>query len=367
VDAEGWIRLAATPGLDEEGLAWVLERFATGAELLRQPGRAGTPLAALGGGLEEARVEEALRWLDHDHRHLVHRQHPAWPQLLRDVADAPLALFTEGDPELLGYPLLAVVGSRHPTPAGVENATAFAGHLASRGIGICSGLASGVDAAAHRGALAAAGITVAVLGCGPDRVYPAENRDLFRSVAESGVIVSEYPPGTPPRREHFPRRNRLISGLSLGTLVVEAARRSGSLITARLAGEQGREIFAIPGSIHNPMARGCHRLIREGAVLVETADDILRELGPLAAAAAEGHGGDPLTTPETAPPGESGLDPEYAELLDAFGYEPVTADILARRTGLTAAEVSSMLLILELQGHVGSAPGGRYTRVNTGT
>jgi DNA processing protein len=355
------------PGLDDEGLAWILERFATGRELLRQSGRAGTPLAALGAALDERRMDEALGWLDHGRRQLVHRAHPAWPALLKDVADAPLALFTEGDPTLLGYPLLAIVGSRHPTPAGIENAAAFAGHLAGRGIGICSGLASGIDAAAHQGALGAAGVTVAVLGCGPDQVYPAENRELFRSIAASGLLVSEYPPGTPPRRENFPRRNRLISGLSLGTLVVEAARRSGSLITARLAGEQGREVFAIPGSIHNPMARGCHRLIREGAVLVETADDILRELGPLAAAAAEGPGDGPENAAETGPSVESGLDPEYAKLLEAFGFEAVTADILARRTGLTAAEVSSMLLILELQGHVGSAPGGRYTRVNTGT
>ncbi len=365
MDVEGWLLLAAVPGLDDRELAWILERFDSGRALRSAPRAPGTPLARLGAAPDSPPPDDTLRWLDHPHRHLVHREHPAWPPLLNDLADAPLALFAEGDPDLLGFPLLAVVGSRHPTPAGVENATAFAGHLAGRGIGICSGLASGIDAAAHRGALAAGGATVAVLGCGPDQVYPRENSDLFRAVAESGVMVSEYPPGTPPRRGHFPRRNRLISGLSLGTLVVEAARRSGSLITARLAGEQGREVFAIPGSIHNPMARGCHRLIREGAVLVETADDILSELGPMAAAAAAT--GARAGAAETPPAGQPALDPEYVKLLEAFGFEAVTADILARRTGLTAAEVSSMLLILELQGHVGSAPGGRYTRVNTGT
>ncbi len=364
MDTEGWIRLAATPGLDLEKLDWALERFDRSAALIAEARRPGSPLARLGTGIGDTRVAEALAWLDHDGRHLIHRRHPSWPVLLEDLSDPPVALFAEGDPELLGFPLLAVVGSRHPTPAGLENAEAFCRHLASWGLGVCSGLASGIDTAAHRGALAAGGATVAVLGCGPDQVYPAENSDLFRAIASDGVLITEYAPGTPPRREHFPRRNRLISGLSLGTLVVEAARRSGSLITARLAGEQGREVFAIPGSIHNPMARGCHRLIRDGAVLVETADDILRELGPLVAAAADpadAEAPNPMATKEKI------ADPEYARLLDAFGFEPVTADSLARRTGLTAAEVSSMLLILELQGHVGSAPGGLYTRLNTGT
>ena len=364
MDAEGWIRLAATPGLDARLLGWALERFDRSATLTAEASRSGSPLARLGTALDDSRIAESLAWLEHDRRHLIHRQHPAWPALLGDLPDPPVALFAEGDPDLLGFPLLAVVGSRHATPAGLENADAFCRHLAAWGLGICSGLASGIDTAAHRGALAAGGATVAVLGCGPDRIYPEENHDLFRAIASEGVLVTEYAPGTPPRREHFPRRNRLISGLSLGTLVVEAAQRSGSLITARLAGEQGREVFAIPGSIHNPMARGCHRLIRDGAVLVEAADDILRELGPLARAASDPV---PNAAPNTMAQKEKVLDPEYARLLDAFGFEPSTVDLLARRTGLTAAEVSSMLLILELQGHVGSAPGGLYTRLNTGT
>ncbi|MGA7802212.1 MAG: DNA-processing protein DprA, partial [Gammaproteobacteria bacterium] len=213
----------------------------------------------------------------------------------------------------------------------------------------------GVDGAAHRGALAAGASTVAVLGTGPDRVYPASHRELAHEVASHGALVSEFCPGTPPRPDHFPRRNRLISGLSLGTLVVEAALRSGSLTTARHALEQGREVFAIPGSIHNPLARGCHALIRQGAKLVETAADVLEELGSLAAV--EG-------TPGAAPvPPETGsLTEDYTQLLDLMGYDPISVDHLVECSGLTAEAISSMLLILELRGYVTCGPGGRYAR-----
>jgi DNA processing protein len=230
--------------------------------------------------------------------------------------------------------------------------------LAGAGLGITSGLALGVDAEAHRGALLGQGFTIAVMGTGPDRIYPSAHRDLAHAIAERGALVSELPPGTLALAEHFPRRNRIISGLALGTLVVEASLHSGSLITARLAVEQGREVFAIPGSIHNTMAKGCHSLIRQGAKLVETAADILEELGPLAVAAATAA----VPAPPPALPPE--LDDDYRSLLEQLGQEPVSVDGLVERCGLTAEVVSSMLLILELQGLVAATPGGLYSRLN---
>ena len=266
-------------------------------------------------------------------------------------------LFGHGDPGLLCSPQLAIVGSRNPSVSGRQTAGEFAAHLAAVGITISSGLASGIDGAAHLGALRADGFTLAVAATGLDRVYPADHRDLAHRIAEQGVLVSEFPPGTPPRRDHFPRRNRIIAGLALGTLVVEAAVRSGSLITARLAAEQGREVFAIPGSIHNPLARGCHRLIRQGAKLVETAQDVLEELAPLlgtrSSAASLSDDEPPQLRLQT-------LDPEYRQLLASLGHDPLPADQLIERSGLTAEAVSSMLLLLELEGYVSSAPGGRY-------
>jgi DNA processing protein len=250
-----------------------------------------------------------------------------------------------------------MVGARNPTTLGRETATRFAEHLAHGGLVITSGLALGIDAASHRGALAAHGETVAVLGNGPDEVYPSEHAALARSIVESGLLVSEFPPGTPPRPQNFPRRNRIISGLSLGTLVVEAAVQSGSLITARLAAEQGREVFAIPGSIHSPLSKGCHRLIREGAKLVETAADVLAELQIPAPAEA------PLPEPADAQGVFTTLlDKDYEILLDALGFEPARVDTLVARTGLTADVVASMLLILELEGRVGQQPGGIFCR-----
>ncbi len=223
---------------------------------------------------------------------------------------------------------------------------------------VTSGLAFGIDAAAHQGALASGGQTVAVMGTGLDRVYPAKHRDLAHAIAERGALVSEFPIGTPVVAGNFPQRNRLISGLALGVLVVEAAAQSGSLITARLANEQGREVFAIPGSIHNPLAKGCHTLIRQGAKLVETAADILEELGSLAAAGAT----DPVTAPAPAP-ASAMLDDDYRQLLAAIGAEPASIDGLVERCGLTAEVVSSMLLIMELEGYVAAIPGGLYCRL----
>ena len=281
---------------------------------------------------------------------------PGYPPLLACIPDPPPVLFVEGNRSCLALPMVAVVGSRNATRPGLDTARSFARALARAGLAVVSGLAAGVDAAAHRGALAAPGITLAVAASGLDRVYPREHAALAAEIAATGALLSEFVPGTPPLREHFPRRNRIISGLTLGVLVVEAAVRSGSLITARLAGEQGREVFAIPGSIHNPMARGCHRLIRQGAKLVETVDDLLEELGRPAAAQAPS----PVTG---SPPGElADLDDDYVTVLDAMGYEVATVDTLVQRTGLTPQALSSMLLNLELRGIVDPVPGSGYVR-----
>ena len=279
------------------------------------------------------------------------------PDLLRQIPDPPTLLYAVGNMDALHLPTLAVVGSRNPTRGGIQNAYEFSNHLARSGFCIVSGLAQGIDTAAHQGALDAGAKTVAFLGHGIDRVYPAENRELAHRIAEEGVLCSEYPLGSPPRREHFPQRNRLISGLSLGTLVVEAARRSGSLISARLAAEQGREIFAIPGSIHNPLSRGCHQLIKQGAKLVECAEDIVSELGPLAAHLVQS-AGIPTPGPATAAP----HDADYESLLATLSYDPASADQLAEDSGLTIDQVSSMLLILELEGKIQVQAGGRYSR-----
>lgn len=286
---------------------------------------------------------------------------PDYPPLLKQISDPPYALFARGDLFLIGAPQLAMVGSRNPSVEGRRNAEEFAEYLAKCGLVITSGMALGIDAASHRGAMKG-GKTVAVWGTGLDRAYPPRNRELAEEIlASGGLILSEFPPGTPPLPTHFPRRNRIISGLSVGTLVVEAAKQSGSLITARLASEQGREVFAIPGSIHNPMARGCHRLLRDGAKLVESAADILEELGPLLGLEpAPMLGAQASTASSEAAP----EDPEYKLLLNSLDYAPTSVDALVERTGLTPDVVSSMLLMLELQGHVEASPGGRYSRVN---
>lgn len=291
---------------------------------------------------------------------LVTLTDPAYPPLLKQIPDPPIALFARGDVSLLAQPQLAMVGSRNPSVEGRRNAEEFAAYLAQCGLVITSGMALGIDAASHKGALKK-GQTVAVWGTGLDKAYPPRNRELAEEIAAKGLVVTEFPPGTPPLPTHFPRRNRIISGLSVGTLVVEAARQSGSLITARLASEQGREVFAIPGSIHNPMAKGCHRLLRDGAKLVESAADILEELSPLLGLeAAPQPGAQPAPGAESAAP----EDPEYKLLLNSLDFAPTSVDALVERTGLTPDVVSSMLLMLELQGHVEASPGGRYSRVN---
>ena len=308
-------------------------------------------------------VEADMAWLEQPGNYLLKISDPDYPALLRELADPPSALFLHGDPDLLTLPQIAIVGSRNASAGGQRNATDFAAFLAASGLVVSSGLATGIDAAAHSGALHAQGLTLAVAGTGPDRVYPARNRSLAHAIAVDGLLVSEFPTGTPPLPGNFPRRNRILAGLSLGVLVVEAALKSGSLITARQAADTGREVFALPGSIHNPLARGCHALIRQGAKLVETGEHILEELAPLL------QGAKRQTTLETVsmPAADRPImDPVHQKLLDAMGFDPVTTDRLVELTGLSAAEVSSVLLLLELEGHVSSGMGGQFTRLGKG-
>ena len=303
--------------------------------------------------------DKEKQWLEKTENRIIESDSDDFPKLLRTIPGPPALLYIVGNAEALHMPALSIVGSRNPSRGGKENAYEFAKHLGRSGFCIVSGLAQGIDTAAHEGALAAGAMTVAFLGHGIDRVYPSVNRDLAHRISQNGTLVSEYPLGSPPRREHFPQRNRLISGLSLGTLVVEAARRSGSLITARLAGEQGREVFAIPGSIHNPLSRGCHQLIKQGAKLVENADDIVSELGSLA-----GHLMQNDTNQEKQESENIEHDADYEILLNSLSYDPTSADELAENSGLTIDQVSSMLLILELEEKIEALTGGKYSLRN---
>ena len=297
--------------------------------------------------------KEDLRWLKQEGHTLVGWGDARYPQRLAEIKDAPLLLFVAGDVELLNTPQLTIVGTRCPTPGGLENARRLAGSLARSGFTIVSGLASGIDTAAHEAALDADAPTIAVIGTGPDIIYPAKNKALAHRIVGHGAVASEFSCGTPPHAANFPRRNRVMSGLSLGVVVVEAAEKSGTMITARCAGEQGREVFAVPGSIRNPVARGCHRLIQQGAKLVQSAEDVLIEIVPQAGLIPP-----PATDGEISgevPSGDisGGLDAEHHRLLECMGYdEPLNVDTLVKRSELTAAEVSSMLLIMELDGHV---------------
>lgn len=362
-ELSAWLTLARAPGLFAATLTSLLARFESAATLVSSS-RAALQAAGAGPALIDylQRVtppDIEHRWLDHDRHHFIACTNAEYPQLLRELPDAPLGLFVRGDPALLTMPQLAMVGSRNPTPGGRDNARSFAAHLGECGVTVTSGLALGIDTASHAGALHTSGRTIAVCGTGLDVNYPRSNAPLAEAIAEHGALVSEFPLGSPPLKAHFPRRNRIIGGLSLGTLVVEAALQSGSLITARLAADAGREVFAIPGSIHNPLARGCHALIRQGAKLVETADDIFAELHSLTGTLRR------ITSSkasDTAGNSASVLDNEYKILLDALGFEPAGVDLLVVRTGLRADEVASMLLILELEGHIESYPGGLYVR-----
>ena len=300
-------------------------------------------------------VEKDLLWLEGENNHICIIGDENYPTLLRQIPDPPLLLYILGNPKVLGFQQIAIVGSRTPTPMGKETAYEFSQYLASIGIVVTSGLALGIDAAAHRGTLAVGGMSIAVMGTGLDRVYPARNRDLAHEISETGALVSEFALGTSPKPGHFPRRNRIISGLSRGVLVVEAALKSGSLITAHQALEQGREVFAVPGSIHNPLAKGCNALIRQGAKLVETAQDILEEIPEFIAEISTEPALDHAVELDE-------LDSEYQNVLDNVGFEPTSVDIVIARSGLTAEAVCSMLLVLELQGFISLMSGGQYCR-----
>ena len=329
----------------------------------RSPAVPGAPVPD---GRRVARDLECLRALG---AHVVGRGDPEMPPRLEAIPDPPAVLFVRGDPGVLSAPQIAVVGSRRATPAGARIARRLAGELAARGLVVTSGLAQGVDAEAHRGALEAGGRTVAVLGSSLDRIYPAGHCSLAERIAGQGALVSEFPFGTRPVPWNFPWRNRIISGLSLGVLVVEAADRSGSLITARLAADQGREVFAVPGSILNPLAAGCHRLLRDGAKLVERMEDVLEELpaGELAAlpsgASATFRDGEAAPAPAPAPEAAPAPGPDEAAVLDRLDYEPASVETIARRAGLTPEQVYPILLILEIGGSVRMDPAGRYMRV----
>jgi DNA processing protein len=381
-----WLRLAFTPGIGNDAARRLLAAFGLPPVIFGQSAAALRQVvsAAQAGALAKppedlaARVQAALDWLaaaDADQgRALVTLGDPRYPAGLLNIEDPPPMLYVLGQARLLdsdGWPAqaLAMVGSRNPTPQGAQNARQFARALAESGLCIVSGLALGVDGAAHEGALAAIDerqpatrlATLAVVGTGLDRVYPRQHRVLAHRIAAQGLIVSEFPLGAPPLPGNFPKRNRLIAGLARGVLVVEAAPQSGSLITARLASEQGKEVFAIPGSIHSPQSRGCHALIRQGAKLVETAEDVREELRwPAAAAGKAPIDAAPAGQPDA--PGDAG----EAALLQALGADPVGLDALQARTGLDTATLQARLLALELDGRLGRLPGGLFQRLARG-
>ncbi len=301
-------------------------------------------------------VEADLQWSEKNHCHLISLVDNKYSTLLREIHTAPLVLYVQGDVEILNQPQLAIVGSRNPTSVGVETAMQFAACLAKSGLIITSGLAGGIDAASHRGALRANSKTIAVCGTGLNHVYPVSHRKLAQEIISHGALISEFPPDTLPLAKNFPQRNRIISGLSLGILVVEAALKSGSLITARTAIEQGRDVFALPGSIHSPLKRGCHHLIRQGAKLVETAADILEELGSLYTALTQ------YNEPVSSAPNQKDLSQEHWKLLQQIDDDATSLDVISARSGLTTSKVSSMLLDLELAECVQIVPGG-YRRI----
>ena len=355
-EPHAWLTLELVPGLGGEGIRKLLARFGAPSEILRQSATALSEIVSptvarvIAAPPVPEKLEACLTWLEADSNHLLTLADDDYPCQLLEIADPPPLLYLKGRRELLRQPGFAVVGSRNATPSGLQNAEAFARSLSEAGFTIISGMALGIDAAAHRGGLAAKGASIAVVGTGLDLVYPARNKALAHQLAENGLIISEFALGTPALAQNFPRRNRIISGLARGVLVVEAALASGSLITARQAGEQGREVFAIPGSIHSPFSKGCHQLIKQGAKLVEDANDILVEL----------HWGN--VAPSTAAR-FNGEEVEGDPLLSAMGYDPVTVDILLQRVKLPADQLISRLTELELDGVIATMPGGKYQRL----
>ncbi len=352
-EAALWIGLSLIPGLGGQGIRELLGRFGTPEQIYatsRTDLRNVVPekiASRIQDGPDSTAIASTLAWLEAPDNHLVTLADPDYPKALLEIPDPPPMLYAKGRLALLNVPTLAIIGSRNATPQGEKTAEDFAQALSDAGYCIVSGLALGIDGAAHRGALKGRASTIAAVGTGLDIVYPARHRELAHEIAEHGVMISEFPIGTPSMAQNFPRRNRIISGLSRGCLVVEANLQSGSLITARLAAEQGREVFAIPGSIHSPVAKGCHLLIKQGAKLVDSIHDILDELG-----------GTPIATAEPGSTGEA-----HDPLLQHMGYDPVGIDTLAERSGLTGETLSAMLMLLELEGKVANLPGGRYQRI----
>ena len=360
---KAWLALSMTSGLGGEGARRLLKEFgspdavfAASARSLKSVVKAEVA-AEISRGIVDSLLSPALAWLEDGNNRVITLADGDYPQSLLNTADPPMLLYVKGRLDLLNRPALAIVGSRNATPQGINNAEAFAQTLSRAGLCIISGMAHGIDAAAHRGALRGQGGywggSVAVVGTGLDKIYPSANRDLAHLLAQQGALISEFPLGTPPLAANFPRRNRIISGMSAGCLVVEASLQSGSLITARLALEQGRDVFAIPGSIHAPQSKGCHALLKQGAKLVENAQDILEELGGLISPAAR----------DTAMQGTDTQGVNSA-LLGHLGFDPVDLDTLGKRSGLTIAELSAMLLVLELEGRISALPGGLYQRIH---
>lgn len=347
-----WLRLYTVPGLGLESQRRLLKAFGSPSAIFDQSvtdlARYVKPAIArsIVAEVDFKLLDTVSAWLDDPLNHVITIADEGYPTSLLNIPDPPILLFVKGRLDLLNAPALAIVGSRNASAQGMRNAEAFARTASDSGLCIVSGMAQGIDTAAHIGGLQGQGSSVAVVGTGLDKVYPASNRDLAHALAQAGAIVSEFPLGTPPLAANFPRRNRIISGLGAGCLVVEASMQSGSLITARLAAEQGKDVFAIPGSIHSPHAKGCHALIKQGAKLVESINDILEELGRGLL--------DVSTTKASA---------QDHPLFVHLGYEPVDSETLAQRSGLTMSELSAILLQLELDGHVVNLPGGLYQRI----
>ncbi len=361
MDDAAWLALCRISGLGPIRQKALLDRFSsaaacfqTGSGMLQDLGLSSKQIQDLQKAPEDLLSVADQRWLASPDTDICRWTDSDYPPLLRHIPDPPPLLFIRGQRACLSQPMLAIVGSRSATTTGVVTAEAFARSLGEAGLIISSGLALGIDAAAHRGALVSG--TVAVLGTGADQIYPRANLQLAHQIVTHGLLISEQAPETGPRSGLFPRRNRIISGLSLGVLIVEAAENSGSLITARLAMEQGREVFAVPGSIHSPLSRGPHRLIRDGAKLVESAEDILSELGPLYGALRNAR---PITGPADWTP----ADPRQAKVWAAMDFDPLAPEEIASRSGLTLGELSAILLDMELSGYLAASPGGRFCRL----
>lgn len=356
-DTELWVALSLIPGLGNASFRKLLAAFGQPQQIFSTPYSAlcqvvKSPIARdISHGFDPSIVSSTQAWLVHPDNHVITLADADYPSALFHIPDPPAIFYLKGRRDLLNRPSLSIVGSRNATPQGLKNAESFAQSLSDNGYCIVSGLASGIDAAAHRGGLNGISASLAVVGTGLDIVYPARNRALAHALAENGALISEYPLGTPAIASNFPKRNRIISGLTQGCLVVEAALRSGSLITARFAAEHGKEVFAIPGSIHSPLSKGCHALIKQGAKLVECAQDILEELG------------NPLPHTPSATSAKPAASEDEHPIFVLLGHEITNIESLVERSGLTPEHVSAMLLELELDGRVASLPGGLYQRI----